>query len=208
MHSLIIGFLLSLLFVAAWHDIRSRRIPNILVLTGTIAGLLSNAVLPQEMGGLGIFDSLAGLALGFLLLLPPYLLRAMGAGDVKLMAMTGAFLGVKGVMGAFMYILLAGGLLAVAMAWRQGNVRALLRKLGKSSKLGKRGAEPPRRDSSAGLESGNPGESGSTPSPSPIVTNLPDRPVKFDQLPEKFGQLPYGVAIAAGTAVWIMTVYG
>jgi prepilin peptidase CpaA len=208
MRSLIIGLLLSLLFVAAWHDIRSRRIPNTLVLPGAIAGLLLNAMLPHEMGGLGIFDSLAGLGLGLVLLLPPYLLRAMGAGDVKLMAMTGAFLGVKGVVGAFMYILLAGGLLALAMAWRQGNLSALLRKLGKPNKLGKQGAEPLRRDSSAGLESGNPGERGSTANPSPIVTNLPERPVKFDQLPEKFGQLPYGVAIAAGTAVWIMTVYG
>src|SRR5690242_236558 len=107
---MVLGFLLLLLLsAAAWHDFHSRRIPNVLVLTGTIAGLLSNAVLPQQMGGLGIFNSFAGLGIGFVLLLPPYLLRAMGAGDVKLMAMTGAFLGAKGVMDAFVYILLAGG---------------------------------------------------------------------------------------------------
>ena len=53
----------------------------------------------------------------------------MGAGDVKLMAMTGAFLGGRGMMGAFMYILLAGGLLALVMAWRQGRLSTLLRKL-------------------------------------------------------------------------------
>jgi hypothetical protein len=101
-------------------------------------------------------------------------------------------------MGAFMYILLAGGLLALAMAWRQGNLSALLRKLGK---LGKRGAGPRRRDNSAELELGNPGERGSTASPSRLVTNLPERPAKFDQL-------PYGVAIAVGTTVWIIAVYG
>ena len=201
MHPLTIGLLLSLLVVAAWHDIRSRRIPNVLVFPGAVAGVLSNTLLPQEMGGLGVFDSLAGLGVGLILLLPLYLLRAMGAGDVKLMGMTGAFLGANGVAGAFMHVLLAGGLLALAMAWRQGNVRVLLRKLGKSNKLGKRGAGPLGRDSSAELESGNPGERGSTANPSRIVTNLPKRLAKFDQL-------PYGVAIAAGTAVWIMTVYG
>ena len=181
---MVLGFLLLLLLsAAAWHDIHSRRIPNVLVLTGTIAGLLSNAVLPQQMGGLGILNSLTGLGLGFVLLLPPYLLRAMGAGDVKLMAMTGAFLGVKGVMDAFVYILLAGGLLALAMAWRQGNLSLLLRKLR---------TEPFAMGNSAELRSA---KTASTADPSSIATNLAD-------------QLPYGVAIAAGTAVSIITVYG
>jgi prepilin peptidase CpaA len=189
MHSLTIGLLLSLLVVAAWHDIRSRRIPNALVLPGAVAGLLSNAILSQEMEGLGIFGSLAGLGLGFVLLLPPYFLRAMGAGDVKLMAMTGTFLGMKGVMDAFVYILLAGGLLALAMAWRQGNLSVLLRKLK---------TEPFAMGNSAELRSA---KTASTAEPSCIAANPAERAAKF-------GQLPYGVAIAVGTAVWIITVYG
>ena len=189
MPPLTIGFLLALLVVAAWHDIRSRRIPNALVLPGVVAGLLSNAVLPQEMGGLGIFVSLAGLGLGFVLLLPPYLLRAMGAGDVKLMAMTGAFLGGRGMMGAFMYILLAGGLLALVMAWRQGRLSTLLRKL----KMG-----PFTLGSSAELD---PRGTSSTADSFRTATNLLERAANFDQL-------PYGVAIAAGTTVWIIAVYG
>ena len=60
MPPLTIGFLLALLVVAAWHDIRSRRIPNALILPGVVAGLLSNAVLPQEMGGLGISNPWRG----------------------------------------------------------------------------------------------------------------------------------------------------
>lgn len=187
---MVLGFLLLLLLsAAAWHDIHSRRIPNVLVLTGTIAGLLSNAVLPQQMGGLGILNSLAGLGLGFVLLLPSYLLRAMGAGDVKLMAMTGAFLGAKGVMDAFVYILLAGGLLALVMAWRQGNLSLLLRKLR---------TKPFAMENSAELRSA---KTASTADPSSIATNLAECAAKF-------GQLPYGVAIAAGTVVSLITVYG
>jgi prepilin peptidase CpaA len=189
--SLTIGLLLSLLVVAAWHDIRSRRIPNALVFSGAVAGILLNTLLPQQMGGLGVFDSLAGLGLGLVLLLPLYLLRAMGAGDVKLMAMTGAFLGANGVTGAFMCVLLAGGLLALAMGWHQGKLSTLLRKLSKRKVVPLTWGSPAELDSE---------ETGSTVDPSRTATNLPKRTAKFDQL-------PYGVAIAVGTAAWIITVY-
>jgi prepilin peptidase CpaA len=187
---LTIGLLLSLLVVAAWHDIRSRRIPNALVFPGAVAGVLSNTLLPQEMGGIGVFDSLAGLGLGLVLLLPLYLLRAMGAGDVKLMAMTGAFLGANGVAGAFMYVLLAGGLLALAMAWRQGKLSMLLRKIKVVPFAIGSSAESDSRDTS------------STAYLSRGGNNLPTPPAKFSKL-------PYGVAIASGTAMyWIIAVSG
>ena len=126
---LIIAILILLLLVAAWQDIRSRRIPNVLVFSGAMGGVLLNSLLPQEMGGLGVLDSLAGLGIGLALLLPLYLLRAMGAGDVKLMAMTGAFLGVQGTIIALLYVLLVGGVLALAVTWYQGNLRRLLHSL-------------------------------------------------------------------------------
>src|SRR5690349_17759206 len=125
MHSLNIGFLLLLLLAAAWSDIRSRRIPNLLVFPGAIIGLLLHALLQQETGGLGILGSLAGLGTGLVLLLPLYLLRIMGAGDVKLMAMTGAFLGAQETVGALLCVLLAGGGLALAAALRHGTLRVL-----------------------------------------------------------------------------------
>lgn len=176
---MIIGFLLLLLSAAAWHDIRNRRIPNALVFPGAIAGVLSNALLSQEMGGLGTLDSLTGLGAGFLLLLPLYLLRAMGGGDVKLMAMTGAFLGVRAVMGAFLYILLAGGLLALALAWRQGRLRMLLHKL------------------KMALCTFN---SPTATAPLLMTGDLPESTTKFDKL-------PYGVAIAAGTAAYLARAF-
>ncbi len=170
---MIIGFLLLLLSAAAWHDIRDRRIPNALVFPGAVAGVLSNALLPQEMGGLGALGSLTGLGAGLLLLLPLYLLRAMGGGDVKLMAMTGAFLGARAVMGAFLYILLAGGLLALALAWHQGRLRTLLHKL-KIALCAVNGSTAPLL----------------------MTGDLPEPTAKLDKL-------PYGVAIAAGTAAYL-----
>ena len=177
MHPLTIGFLLSLLLAAAWHDIRTRRIPNALVFSGAVLGLLLNTALPPEIGGLGLPGSLAGLGVGFILLLPLYLLRAMGAGDVKLMAMTGAFLGVHDVIAAFLCILLAGGVLALGMAWRQHKLSWAVHRLKMMLIIGarKEAVEIP-----------------------PMTVHLPRN--------GKAAGLPYGVAIASGTAVYLAVV--
>ncbi|MDE2389309.1 MAG: prepilin peptidase, partial [Betaproteobacteria bacterium] len=79
-----------LLMTACWQDFHDYRIKNNLIITGTIFGVALNTFLFPETGFL---DSAAGLGLGLLLLLPLYLLRVMGAGDVKLLAMVGAFVG-------------------------------------------------------------------------------------------------------------------
>jgi prepilin peptidase CpaA len=129
MHSFTTACLLLLLLAAVWHDIRSRRIPNGLVFSGMVAGLLLNTLLPETMGGVGIVGSATGLGLGLLLLLPFHLLRVMGAGDVKLMAMAGAFLGPLATLGALPGIFLAGGVLALLAGWQQGKLRKLFANL-------------------------------------------------------------------------------
>lgn len=105
--------LVVLLLVATVLDVRQGRIPNWLVASGMLAALAFHGLSPQ---GAGIAFSLSGLALGMAALLPLYMLRVMGAGDVKLMGMTGAFLGTSGVLGAILASLAAGGILALAMA--------------------------------------------------------------------------------------------
>ena len=129
-----------LLAAACWTDARSRRISNKLVLAGALAGFALNTLLPQgsglfsaHPGGLGFLDSFSGFAVGLGALLPLYLLRAMGAGDVKLMAMIGAFLGPSSILGVVLMTFLAGGFLAIAVALWKGvlfsallNVRSML----------------------------------------------------------------------------------
>lgn len=126
--------LAALLAGATWHDWRTRRIPNRLVLCGTLAGLALNSLLPHgaglfdaPFGGLGLAQALAGAATGLALLLPMYLLRALGAGDVKLMAMCGAFLGPQGVLEAALLTFLTGGLLALAAALAGRRLQQVLR---------------------------------------------------------------------------------
>lgn len=119
-----------LLAAAVWHDARSRRIPNRLVFCGALLGLFLNSV-PFQVPGLlspvsepaGLLMALAGLALGLALLMPMYLMKAMGAGDVKMMAMVGAFLGPRPVFIAMILTFLAGGVMALSVAAWNGSLR-------------------------------------------------------------------------------------
>ena len=119
-----VSTLALLLAVAVGTDARWRRIPNRLIWVGIAAALVMHSVgLVLETGSLAgamWWSPLAGLAAGFGLLLPLYLLRAMGAGDVKLMAMVGAFVGASAVLTATLYTFLAGGLLALLFMLGRG----------------------------------------------------------------------------------------
>lgn len=118
------GLLAAFLMAAVGVDLKSRRIPNTLVLLGlTLAVLLHAWAMLQDavpLAGDATWSPLAGAATGLALMLPLYLLRAMGAGDVKLMAMVGAFVGAPTVVTAVVYTLLAGGLLSLAFMFGRG----------------------------------------------------------------------------------------
>lgn len=118
--------LLVFLFAAVVTDIRSRTIPNVLVASGISSGLLVAIFFPHAMGWL---SAVAGLIVGFAVFLPMYALHAMGAGDVKLMAMVGTFLGPVATLEAVLWVLIAGGLLALLFAARRGIVRRTLASL-------------------------------------------------------------------------------
>jgi prepilin peptidase CpaA len=100
----------------AFIDLRTRRVPNILTIPLAALGLACAA------GGVTILTFQAaclGIALGFLLMLPGYVFGATGAGDVKLLAAAGAWLGPTHVGAAFLYTAIAGGVLALVVARRR-----------------------------------------------------------------------------------------
>lgn len=110
-----ISLLVLMLFltIAAWCDLGSYRIPNKLIVIGILSGLLLRLM---SAGWSDWIPGVAGLLVGMFLMLPMYWLRAMGAGDVKLMGMTGVFLGPGHVLGAWLVTLLVGGVLALVFA--------------------------------------------------------------------------------------------
>lgn len=111
------------LAAAVYWDLRERRVPNKVVLSGLITAFVFHA-LAAGLPGLGM--ALAGAFTGLLVLLPLNLLRLMGAGDVKLMAMAGAFAASPvAALWMVLYSLLAGGLLVLLYA-ASGQVREKL----------------------------------------------------------------------------------
>ena len=125
--------LFALLAAAVWHDVRARRIPNAVVFPGALAALALHALLPAgdglfgtPAGSLGMLSALGGLGLGLAFLLPMYALRLIGAGDVKLLAMVGAFVGAGQILSIAVATLIAGGVLALLVAAWQGSLRRVL----------------------------------------------------------------------------------
>lgn len=135
--------------IAVEADTRERRIPNVLVLLLLCAGVVLNVLGPDNgrgglfshfPGALGASGAVLGALTGLAAFLPLYLLRAMGAGDVKLMAALGSFAGPMEALNLALSILVVGGVLAVLrMLWARksrlvlSNVRLALGSLGRGT---------------------------------------------------------------------------
>ena len=110
----------AITLLAAVTDLRCRRIPNTLTFTGALLGFIYSVTIN---GGAGALTSIAGWALGLALFLPFYALGGMGAGDVKLLACLGAWMGPAGVIRVAIYAAIAGGAFALLVALRHRYLR-------------------------------------------------------------------------------------
>jgi prepilin peptidase CpaA len=111
------------LAIAMFTDLRSRRIPNWLVLPFLLCGVLVSAKLH---GWAGAGHSLAGVALGTFLFGLVAFAGGMGMGDVKLCAAIGAWVGVRQLVLALVLTGIAGGVMAIGWAIAGGFLGSLL----------------------------------------------------------------------------------
>ncbi|MES2977148.1 MAG: prepilin peptidase [Pseudomonadota bacterium] len=167
------GVLLGLLFIAGANDYTSYRIPNWLTFGGT-AYALGYSILVPFYRDHGFLWALGGLGIGFAAMLPMYMLGVMGAGDVKLMAMAGAFLGVDSVVYALLASFMVGGIAALGFGlvrrsvWRMlVNVKTIVQTMAFSAMGGI--------------------------SPRVAASSIPS-----------IGRLPYGVSICVGTSIFLV----
>ena len=107
--------LVLLVLIASLLDLRTRRIPNWLTVSGFAMALAFR--LPQ--GGGAFLDGLAAGLIAFAISLPFFALGGFGGGDVKLLAAVGAFLGLDRLWVALLVTALAGGALALVAVIQQ-----------------------------------------------------------------------------------------
>ena len=113
-----------LVILATRADVRTRKIPNRLTGPAFLLALATYWALggPRAAGMAVVGGLVAGLVL-----LPGWLMGFMGAGDVKLMAAVGAWLGFPDGLLAALAALVAGGVIAVIVAARQGRLMQAFR---------------------------------------------------------------------------------
>ncbi|MBW2540454.1 MAG: prepilin peptidase [Deltaproteobacteria bacterium] len=125
----VFGWAAAFLLFAVASDVRFRRIPNWLTLPALLAALLAS---PWFGATSGPVEAAAGAALALLLLVGPYALGGIGAGDVKALMVLGAWLGPEAVLGVTAWALIAGGALGlIALVWR-GEIVAYARRWGRA----------------------------------------------------------------------------
>jgi prepilin peptidase CpaA len=124
MHSFAWWPTLIVVAVATFTDLRSRRIPNWLVLPFLAAGITVSGWLE---GWHGIAQSMMGLGLGILLFGVLFWMGGMGAGDVKLAAAIGAWIGPMQLFFALVVTGIVGGIMAVGWAIAGGFLSDLLK---------------------------------------------------------------------------------
>ena len=102
--------LLMILIAAVYTDYRQNRIPNWII----VFGLISGCFISYMYGGIGmLLEGLLGMVLPIVLLYPVFVIGGMGAGDLKLFAVVGSYLGIKGITISFVSAFIVGATISL-----------------------------------------------------------------------------------------------
>ena len=123
---ILITVIVVIISLALYTDLRWRKIPNCLTLPAIALGFIMN-FLGNSWNGL-VF-AFFGLLVGMGLLILPFMLGAMGGGDVKLLGALGALVGSYSVFNIFLYTSLVGGVIAIIAALANKNLLDTFKKM-------------------------------------------------------------------------------
>ncbi len=125
----VLGCAAVFLFFAVASDVRSHRVPNLLTFPALLAALL---VSPWLGATSGPAEAAMGAALGFALLVGPYAIGGMGAGDVKALMALGAWLGPETILGGAAWATLAAGGFGLILLALRGELAGFARRWGRN----------------------------------------------------------------------------
>jgi prepilin peptidase CpaA len=118
-----LGWAAAFLLLAVHQDVRSLRIPNWLTFPSLLGAIVLGALHAGAAGAVvALLGAGAALAIGFV----PFALRWLGAGDVKAGMVLGALWGAETFAAVFWWMLVVGGLLALAFVAAHGGLLDLL----------------------------------------------------------------------------------
>ncbi len=120
----IFGSVLAFCFTAVYFDLRFSRIPNILNALGFASGLLISYIF---LGLGGLWGSLRGSALGFAIMILPFLLHMVGGGDVKFLGAAGSIVGFHVLWPSFLTGAALGGAIGIVLLVARDKSLARLR---------------------------------------------------------------------------------
>jgi prepilin peptidase CpaA len=120
------AFTIALTLVAGGWDLRTRKIPNWLTVSGFLMGLIVHTWIS---GWRGTVMSLEGAGLALAVLIPFVLMRGLGAGDWKLMGAVGSFLGPVMMLFVLLATILVAGVMAVVMVIKTKQVISTFRNM-------------------------------------------------------------------------------
>ena len=123
---LAVGVMVCVGVAAAW-DVQQGRIPNWLTYAATAIGLVSRLLLG---GGRSCLDGLSAGLIGGGIFFIFFLVRGMGAGDVKLMTAVGVWSGLSHLPAVLIATALAGGILALGFMVLHKRALTTLRNVG------------------------------------------------------------------------------
>ncbi len=115
-----IVILLILLLSAVITDLSETRIPNLLILFGLISGIFYRVLC---LGDRNYLSLILEILFPVLIFFPLFLIRAMGAGDIKLFAVTGAFFTFRENIKCIVLAILLGGVIAFIKILIHKNIR-------------------------------------------------------------------------------------
>jgi prepilin peptidase CpaA len=117
---------LAIATAACITDVTTRKIPNVLTFGAAAAALFVRGTL---FGTAGLIDAGVGWVTGFMILFPLFFVRGLGAGDVKLVAALGAWVGPSEAVWLALYASICGGLVGLGYAVARGYLRTALSNL-------------------------------------------------------------------------------
>lgn len=124
-----LGWAAGFLFFIVEEDLRHRRIPNWLTAPGFVMALALSAF---SGGWTGLAHAALGTLTAVLLLIAPFAMRQLGAGDVKAVMVLGALWGPGAILGSLAWMIVAGGALALTILAARGGLIDLLERWGAS----------------------------------------------------------------------------